>query len=63
VLSRLSDNKVNVRQAKVTADNKSKPALLDLAVEVFDLTQLDRCIAQIRQMHDVLHVRRLREME
>jgi GTP diphosphokinase / guanosine-3',5'-bis(diphosphate) 3'-diphosphatase len=63
VLSRLSDNKVNVRQAKVTADNKSKPALLDLCVEVFDLTQLDRCIAQIRQMHDVLHVRRLREME
>jgi GTP diphosphokinase / guanosine-3',5'-bis(diphosphate) 3'-diphosphatase len=63
VLSRLSDNKVNVRQAKVTADNKSKPALLDLCVEVYDLTQLDRCIAQIRQMHDVLHVRRLREME
>jgi GTP diphosphokinase / guanosine-3',5'-bis(diphosphate) 3'-diphosphatase len=63
VLSRLSDNKVNVRQAKVTADNKSKPAMLDLAVEVFDRNQLERCISQIRQMHDVLHVRRLTEME
>jgi GTP diphosphokinase / guanosine-3',5'-bis(diphosphate) 3'-diphosphatase len=63
VLSRLSDNKINVRQAKVTADNKSKPAMLDLSVEVFDRTQLERCIGQIRQMHDVLHVRRLTEME
>jgi GTP diphosphokinase / guanosine-3',5'-bis(diphosphate) 3'-diphosphatase len=62
VLSRLSDNKVNVRQAKVLADNKAKPALLDLQVEVFDLAQLERCIGQIRQMHDVLHVRRLSEM-
>jgi GTP diphosphokinase / guanosine-3',5'-bis(diphosphate) 3'-diphosphatase len=63
VLSRLSDNKVNVRQAKVTADNKSKPATLDLCVEVIDKSQLDRCVNQIRQMHDVLHVRRMAEME
>jgi GTP diphosphokinase / guanosine-3',5'-bis(diphosphate) 3'-diphosphatase len=63
VLSRLSDNKVNVRQAKVTADNKSKPAMLDLCVEVIDKSQLDRCVNQIRQMHDVLHVRRMAEME
>jgi GTP diphosphokinase / guanosine-3',5'-bis(diphosphate) 3'-diphosphatase len=62
VLSRLSDNKVNVRQAKVTADNKSKPAMLDLSVEVVDKSQLERCINQIRQMHDVLHVRRITEM-
>jgi GTP diphosphokinase / guanosine-3',5'-bis(diphosphate) 3'-diphosphatase len=62
VLSRLSDNKVNVRQAKVTADNKSKPAMLDLSVEVVDKSQLERCINQIRQMHDVLHIRRMTEM-
>jgi (p)ppGpp synthase/HD superfamily hydrolase len=37
--------------------------MLDLSVEVFDRTQLERCIGQIRQMHDVLHVRRLTEME
>jgi GTP diphosphokinase / guanosine-3',5'-bis(diphosphate) 3'-diphosphatase len=62
VLSRLSDNKVNVRQAKVTADNKSKPAMLDLSVEVVDKSQLERCVNQIRQMHDVLHIRRMTEM-
>jgi GTP diphosphokinase / guanosine-3',5'-bis(diphosphate) 3'-diphosphatase len=63
VLSRLSDNKVNVRQAKVIADNKSKPVMLDLCVEVVDKSQLERCISQIKQMHDVLNVRRLVQME
>jgi GTP diphosphokinase / guanosine-3',5'-bis(diphosphate) 3'-diphosphatase len=62
VMSRLSDNKVNIRQAKVTADNKSKPVMLDFMVEVIDKSQLERCINQIRQMHDVLHVRRITEM-
>jgi GTP diphosphokinase / guanosine-3',5'-bis(diphosphate) 3'-diphosphatase len=62
VMSRLSDNKVNIRQAKVTADNKSKPVMLDFSVEVVDKSQLERCINQIRQMHDVLHVRRMTEM-
>jgi (p)ppGpp synthase/HD superfamily hydrolase len=63
VLSRLSDNKVNVRQAKVIADNKSKPVMLDLGVEVVDKGQLERCISQIKQMQDVLNVRRLVQME
>jgi GTP diphosphokinase / guanosine-3',5'-bis(diphosphate) 3'-diphosphatase len=62
VMSRLSDNKVNIRQAKVTADNQSKPVMLDFMVEVIDKSQLERCINQIRQMHDVLHVRRMTEM-
>ncbi len=59
VLSRLSDNKVNVQQAKVIADNKSIPVMLDLCVEVIDKDQLERCIRQIKQMQDVLNVRRL----
>ncbi len=63
VLSRLSDNKVNVRQAKVIADNKSQPVMLDLCVEVTDKSQLERCISQIKQMHDVLNVRRVVQME
>jgi GTP diphosphokinase / guanosine-3',5'-bis(diphosphate) 3'-diphosphatase len=63
VLSRLSDNKVNVRQAKVIADNKSQPVMLDLCVEVIDKSQLERCISQIKQMHDVLNVRRVVQME
>ena len=63
VLSRLSDNKVNVRQAKVLADNRSMPVMLDLCVEVIDKAQLERCISQVKQMHDVLNVRRLVQME
>jgi GTP diphosphokinase / guanosine-3',5'-bis(diphosphate) 3'-diphosphatase len=63
VLSRLSDNKVNVRQAKVLADNRSMPVMLDLCVEVVNKAQLERCISQVKQMHDVLNVRRLVQME
>jgi GTP pyrophosphokinase len=62
VLSRLTDNKINVRSANVIT-HYAKPAIIDLSIEVSDKTQLERCFSQIRQMSDVLNIRRLSESE
>jgi GTP diphosphokinase / guanosine-3',5'-bis(diphosphate) 3'-diphosphatase len=58
ILGRLSDNKVNVRSAKVIT-HQAKPATIDLAIEVADKPQLERCFSQIKQMSDVLNIRRM----
>jgi GTP diphosphokinase / guanosine-3',5'-bis(diphosphate) 3'-diphosphatase len=58
ILSRLSDNKVNVQSAKVIT-HYAKPATIDLAIEVADKSQLERCFSQIKQMSDVINIRRL----
>jgi GTP pyrophosphokinase len=62
VLSRLSDNKINVRSAKVLT-HYAKPATIDLSIDVNDKQQLERCFSQIKQMSDVLNIRRLSQME
>jgi GTP diphosphokinase / guanosine-3',5'-bis(diphosphate) 3'-diphosphatase len=62
VLSRLTDNKINVRSANVIT-HYAKPAIIDLSIEVSDKVQLERCFSQIRQMSDVLNIRRLSESE
>ncbi|WP_396135046.1 RelA/SpoT family protein [Chamaesiphon sp. OTE_8_metabat_110] len=62
VLSRLTDNKVNVRSANVIT-HYAKPATIDLSIEVSDKAQLERCFAQIKQMSDVLNIRRLTQSE
>ena len=62
VLSRLTDNRINVRSANVIT-HYAKPAKIDLSIEVSDKTQLERCFSQIKQMSDVLNIRRLSQTE
>jgi GTP diphosphokinase / guanosine-3',5'-bis(diphosphate) 3'-diphosphatase len=62
VLFRLSDNRINVRSANVIT-HYAKPAIIDLSIEVSDKPQLERCFAQIKQMTDVLNIRRLSQTE
>ncbi|WP_310485520.1 bifunctional (p)ppGpp synthetase/guanosine-3',5'-bis(diphosphate) 3'-pyrophosphohydrolase [Chamaesiphon sp. VAR_48_metabat_403] len=62
VLSRLTDNKINVRSANVIT-HYAKPAIIDLSIEVSDKAQLERCFSQIKQMSDVLNIRRLTQSE
>ncbi len=62
VLSRLTDHRVNVRSANVIT-HYAKPALIDLSIEVSDKPQLERCFAQIKQMSDVLNIRRITQTE
>jgi GTP diphosphokinase / guanosine-3',5'-bis(diphosphate) 3'-diphosphatase len=62
VLSRLTDHKINVRSANVIT-HYAKPAIIDLSIEVSDKAQLERCFAQIKQMSDVLNIRRLTQSE
>jgi GTP diphosphokinase / guanosine-3',5'-bis(diphosphate) 3'-diphosphatase len=62
VLSRLTDNRINVRSANVIT-HYAKPAIIDLSIEVSDKIQLERCFAQIKQMSDVLNIRRITQAE
>lgn len=62
VLSRLMDNRINVRSANVIT-HYAKPAIIDLSIEVSDKTQLERCFSQIKQLSDVLNIRRLSQTE
>jgi GTP diphosphokinase / guanosine-3',5'-bis(diphosphate) 3'-diphosphatase len=62
ILSRLTDNKINVRSANVIT-HYAKPAIIDLSIEVSDKAQLERCLSQIKQMSDVLNIRRLTQSE
>ncbi|WP_373540548.1 bifunctional (p)ppGpp synthetase/guanosine-3',5'-bis(diphosphate) 3'-pyrophosphohydrolase [Chamaesiphon sp.] len=62
ILSRLTDYKINVRSANVIT-HYAKPAIIDLSIEVSDKSQLERCLAQIKQMSDVLNIRRLSQVE
>jgi (p)ppGpp synthase/HD superfamily hydrolase len=62
ILSRLTDNFINVRSAQVkTYDNR--PALISLGIDIRDYDQLDRIFTQIKKMSDVLNIRRLSEVE
>ena len=57
ILSRLSDDNINVRGAGVKTSD-GRPAIIDLCIEIRDLQQLERCFTQIRQISDVLNLRR-----
>jgi GTP diphosphokinase / guanosine-3',5'-bis(diphosphate) 3'-diphosphatase len=60
ILTRLSDNNINVSKAQVkTAHNK--PAIIDLCIELANADQLHHTFAQIKQMSDILNIRRLNE--
>ncbi|NER38050.1 MAG: bifunctional (p)ppGpp synthetase/guanosine-3',5'-bis(diphosphate) 3'-pyrophosphohydrolase [Oscillatoria sp. SIO1A7] len=58
VLSRLKDNNVNVRSAQVTT-HPGKPAIIELGIDILDRQQLERVFTQVKQMSDILNIRRL----
>ncbi|GCL51172.1 GTP pyrophosphokinase [Microcystis aeruginosa NIES-3804] len=62
ILSRLSDQNINVRNAGVKT-NFGKPALISLKIEVKDLQQFERCVTQIKLMSDILNVRRISQVK
>ncbi len=62
ILSRLKDNHVNVRSAQVKT-YMNRPAVIDLGIEIRDRVQLDRTFTQIKQMSDVLNLRRISHVD
>lgn len=58
ILSRLRDSNINVHSAQVKTC-VGKPALIDLGIGVRDLDQLEYTFKQIRQISDVLNMRRI----
>lgn len=58
ILARLSDQHINVSNASVKT-GKGKPALISLSIEVKDHQQMQYCFNQIKQMTDVLKLRRI----
>lgn len=62
ILSRLTDNNINVRNAQVKTYD-GKPAAIDLGIEVCDRDQLERIFTQIKKMSDVLNLRRVSEID
>ncbi len=63
ILSRLTDNSINVRNANVKTFNGSQPAVIDLGIEVSDRHQLESLFAQIKKMSDILNIRRLGQID
>jgi len=61
ILAKLSDQNINVCRADVTT-SAGKPASIELGIEVRDRAQLERTFCQIRQISDVLSLRRLGEI-
>jgi GTP pyrophosphokinase len=62
VLSRLSDQAINVRHAQVKTAS-GQPALIDLGIEIRDRHQLENLCIQIKKMTDILNIRRIGQVE
>jgi GTP pyrophosphokinase len=62
LLSRLTDNNINVRNAQVKTFS-DQTAVIDLGIDICDHAQLERTFAQIRKMTDVLNLRRVSQVE
>ena len=58
ILGKLGDDNINVCQAEVITQT-GKPALINLGIELSDRRQLDSCFNRIRQMADVITLKRL----
>ena len=58
ILTRLSDNKINVRRANVQTKT-GKAAIIDLSIDISDRHQFDRVCSQINKMCDTLSVSRV----
>ena len=62
ILSRLSDQNINVRNAQVRTQ-EGRPAIIDLCIDICDHQQLERSFCQIKKMCDVLNLRRVSQVE
>jgi GTP pyrophosphokinase len=62
ILSRLTDNTINVRNAQVKTF-PDQTALIDLGIDIRDHDQLERTFSQIRKLSDVINLRRLSQIE
>ncbi len=62
ILSRLSDQGINVRHANVKTA-LGQPALINLGIEIRDRAQLEHVFIQIKKMSDILNIRRVSEID
>ncbi|OLP19995.1 (p)ppGpp synthetase [Leptolyngbya sp. 'hensonii'] len=62
VLSRLSDSSINVRHAQVKT-YPDQTAVIGLGIDIQNHDQLERILAQIRKLSDVLNLRRVGHAE
>ncbi|HAC63853.1 MAG TPA: (p)ppGpp synthetase, partial [Cyanothece sp. UBA12306] len=62
ILSRLSDNNINVRNAGVKT-GRNKPAIISLRIDIRDRQQLECVISQIRNMSDILNIHRVNSVD
>ncbi len=62
ILSRLSDQGINVRHAQVKTAF-GQPALMDLGIDVSDRFQLEQVFIQIKKMSDILNIRRVGQID
>jgi len=62
ILSRLTDNNINVRSAQVRTF-PGQTAVIDLGIDIRDHKQLERTFTQIRKMSDVVNLRRISEVD
>lgn len=62
ILSRLSDHNINVRNAGVKT-GKGKPAIISLQIDIRDHEQLENVIAKIKNMSDILDLRRVNTLD
>jgi (p)ppGpp synthase/HD superfamily hydrolase len=62
ILSRLSDQNINVRNAGVKT-NMGQPAIISLQIDIKDHEQLEHIMAKIKNMGDILHLRRVNTVD
>ena len=62
ILSRLTDNTINVRNAQVKT-YPDQTAIIHLGIDIRDHDQLERTFSQIRKLSDVLNLRRVSQAE
>ncbi|MCC5636094.1 bifunctional (p)ppGpp synthetase/guanosine-3',5'-bis(diphosphate) 3'-pyrophosphohydrolase [Nostoc sp. CHAB 5844] len=62
ILSRLSDQGINVRHAQVKTAS-GQPALMDLGIDIRDRSQLEQVFVQIKKMSDIINIRRVGQSE
>ncbi|MBR8839443.1 MAG: bifunctional (p)ppGpp synthetase/guanosine-3',5'-bis(diphosphate) 3'-pyrophosphohydrolase [Stigonema ocellatum SAG 48.90 = DSM 106950] len=62
ILSRLSDQGINVRHANVKTAI-GQPALIDLVIDIRDRPQLEQVFTQIKKLSDLLNIRRVSQIE
>ena len=62
ILARLSDQNINVRNAGVKT-SYGKPALISLSIDIRDRQQFEYTINKIKNMSDILNIRRLNKID